>query len=84
MLSITINVFLFWCVVIDDGLCKPDQFRCNNGQCVSSLWSQCDFILDCADGSDEVNCGCKLIKLKLKTVHPLISIKDLSKIHGVS
>ena len=52
-------LFLVVCCEIGDGLCKPDQFRCNNGQCVSSLWDRCDFILDCADGSDEVDCGRK-------------------------
>ena len=38
--------------------CKPDEFRCNNGQCI--LMSQkCDFRKDCTDGSDEVRdlCG---------------------------
>ena len=42
-----------------DGLCKPDQFRCQNGQCLPSLWDECDLQTECADGSDEMNCDCK-------------------------
>ncbi|XP_022097778.1 MAM and LDL-receptor class A domain-containing protein 1-like isoform X1 [Acanthaster planci] len=37
-------------------LCQPDEFACGSGTCVS-LSSVCDGTNDCADGSDEANCG---------------------------
>lgn len=35
--------------------CKPEEFRCNNGQCISSSW-RCDGTKDCSEGEDET-CG---------------------------
>ena len=36
--------------------CTVSQFRCNNGNCISStLW--CDYNNDCGDYSDEFGCG---------------------------
>ncbi|XP_072435639.1 low-density lipoprotein receptor-related protein 2a isoform X3 [Chiloscyllium punctatum] len=35
--------------------CRADQFRCQNGQCVSGTW-RCDGIGDCSDDSDELEC----------------------------
>ncbi|XP_014664050.1 PREDICTED: G-protein coupled receptor GRL101-like [Priapulus caudatus] len=35
--------------------CPPDSFTCQNGDC-TSLSRYCDFVEDCQDGSDEVNC----------------------------
>ena len=35
--------------------CKADQFRCDNGQCISQKW-KCDLEEDCQDGSDERGC----------------------------
>ncbi|XP_057671957.1 uncharacterized protein LOC130903730 isoform X2 [Diorhabda carinulata] len=47
--------------------CSPDQFQCFNGTSVKggnfcvSIVDRCDSVLDCTDGSDELNCieeGC--------------------------
>ena len=35
--------------------CKPNEFMCNNGQCIPSHW-KCDGHNDCIDYSDEDNC----------------------------
>ncbi|XP_006822699.1 LOW QUALITY PROTEIN: low-density lipoprotein receptor-related protein 6-like [Saccoglossus kowalevskii] len=36
--------------------CWKDQFECSNGQCVDSELAECNDIIECDDGSDEVNC----------------------------
>jgi sortilin-related receptor len=35
--------------------CKPDEFVCKNGRCLSKKWV-CDGEDDCRDNSDELNC----------------------------
>ena len=37
--------------------CREDQYRCNDGKCVSSSLV-CNGNDDCADGSDEVDHTC--------------------------
>lgn len=43
-----------------DTTCSPNQFRCNNGQCIPNYW-KCDTKIDCDDRSDEPN---ECIKMK--------------------
>ncbi|KAF7655360.1 hypothetical protein LDENG_00057290 [Lucifuga dentata] len=38
--------------------CPDSTFTCDNGECVTKLNPECDFITDCADGSDEARCSC--------------------------
>ena len=40
--------------------CSSSQFTCANGQCVS-LTARCNSVNECADNSDEQNCGNKWI-----------------------
>uniref|UniRef100_H3DDK2 Transmembrane serine protease 9 n=1 Tax=Tetraodon nigroviridis TaxID=99883 RepID=H3DDK2_TETNG len=38
-------------------------FTCDSGECVTKLNPECDFVSDCADGSDEARCGELLLPL---------------------
>ena len=38
--------------------CEEDQFICGNGWCIA-ISKECDDIVDCEDGSDEINCSGK-------------------------
>ncbi|XP_031163263.1 transmembrane protease serine 9 [Sander lucioperca] len=38
--------------------CPDNTFTCDNGECVTKLNPECDFIPNCADGSDEAHCAC--------------------------
>ncbi|XP_068447689.1 transmembrane protease serine 9 [Clinocottus analis] len=38
--------------------CPDNTFTCDNGECVTKLNPDCDFLPDCADGSDEAHCAC--------------------------
>ncbi|XP_030583730.1 transmembrane protease serine 9 isoform X2 [Archocentrus centrarchus] len=38
--------------------CPDNTFTCDNGECVTKLNPECDFVPDCADGSDEARCAC--------------------------
>ncbi|EDV19474.1 uncharacterized protein TRIADDRAFT_62104 [Trichoplax adhaerens] len=41
------------------GQCGHGRFKCHNGQCINSTYV-CNKRADCADGSDELNCGFSL------------------------
>ncbi|XP_038064096.1 uncharacterized protein LOC119734628 isoform X4 [Patiria miniata] len=36
--------------------CLPDEFDCGHSVCIRGDW-RCDYVADCLDGSDELNCG---------------------------
>lgn len=36
--------------------CGPSEFHCGDGQCIPHAF-RCDHSEDCADGSDELDCG---------------------------
>lgn len=58
--------------------CEEDEFQCQNGYCIRSLW-HCDGDNDCGDNSDE-QCGrCTELHpaCKCMTVQPLIHIFSL-------
>ena len=40
--------------------CTKDHFKCDNGECVPSVW-KCDGESDCSDDSDESDCGGKTL-----------------------
>lgn len=42
--------------LLPSAICLPNQFRCNNKQCILKK-QQCDSYNDCADNSDELFCG---------------------------
>lgn len=53
------HIHICWscCVCTAESTCSPDQFQCKASMhCISKLWV-CDEDPDCADGSDEANCG---------------------------
>lgn len=39
------------------GSCSPNEFQCANRDCISGQNTVCNFVNDCADGSDEAGCG---------------------------
>ncbi|XP_055020619.1 transmembrane protease serine 9-like [Boleophthalmus pectinirostris] len=38
--------------------CPDNTFTCDNGECLTKLNPECDFLPDCADESDEARCSC--------------------------
>ena len=51
-----IHVCTHWYASFVLGACKVDHFQCSNGDCIS-LSLRCDFRPNCADASDEADCG---------------------------
>lgn len=40
-------------IYILETLCRQDEFKCNNGVCITHGW-QCDGTKDCMEGEDEI------------------------------
>jgi len=55
--SIRVYVCVYTCMYESSActVCTPEQFRCDNGQCIASA-KQCDNTEDCLDRSDERGC----------------------------
>lgn len=52
---ISICLPLRCCSLVSEHTCLPNQHRCANGICISSIW-KCDSDNDCGDMSDEQEC----------------------------
>ncbi|KAJ8387726.1 hypothetical protein AAFF_G00150270 [Aldrovandia affinis] len=48
----------FYYIGDETGTCPINTFSCDNGECVTKPNPECDFVSDCADGSDEARCTC--------------------------
>lgn len=51
------DLTIFPTIVVPTARCPDHTFTCDNGECVTKLNPECDFVTDCADGSDEARCG---------------------------
>ncbi len=54
------------------GKCSSDQFECFNSSCINAS-SQCDGVIDCSDGFDEIFCtlttGCRLAEYRYHSAY---------------
>ena len=73
---LTLQIFLSHILIPNELGCSSSQFRCTNGQCVSSS-SQCTGIETCFDGSDEMNCS-KLLDVHFDKYQPHFSILNVT------
>ncbi|KAL7855320.1 hypothetical protein SRHO_G00175100 [Serrasalmus rhombeus] len=48
----------FYSIEADKSKCPANMYTCVSGECVTKHNPECDFIPDCADGSDEAYCSC--------------------------
>ncbi|KAI1891751.1 hypothetical protein AGOR_G00146990 [Albula goreensis] len=48
----------FYSIGDETGACPANTFTCDSGECVTKPNPECDFVPDCADGSDEARCSC--------------------------
>ena len=56
LIFVQIRYVKFFIIFVDSGGCEPNEFQCDNKQCVLKSWL-CDSDNDCGDGSDERNCA---------------------------
>ncbi|KAJ8672687.1 hypothetical protein QAD02_003947, partial [Eretmocerus hayati] len=56
LLSVLFLLGLFYAEASNDPTCSELQFKCKNGRCISKFF-RCDHEDDCADNSDELDCG---------------------------
>lgn len=47
--------------ILENVSCKAGTLHCGSGECIP-LSLQCDFNDDCFDGTDEIDCGKKLLR----------------------
>ena len=61
--------------------CHPVKYTCNNGQCID-LSNKCDGLIDCADGTDELECEFLVLdKNYSKNKLPLIKKDEPVKVY---
>lgn len=61
------NLIIYFDIELDTtGSCSPNEFQCANRDCISSQNTVCNFVNDCADGSDETGCG-KLCQVHVRS-----------------
>ena len=61
--------------------CHPVKYTCNNGQCID-LSNKCDGLIDCVDGTDELECEFLVLdKNYSKNKLPLIQKDEPVKVY---